>query len=233
MSWWHYLAGLVVAWNAAPILIVWCLPVPTRHKLSATRCFIEAAIKGVIDIIPNLTAPVVVPIALLFCKWESEKLPSLFWWWDNNVSMNGDNADWKMGEDGISRPAPYPLEDTPEVRAKNYWLKGHHPRSFLSRYVWLALRNRGSKLSEALGVSLAPRDHDRELWGTDPIGQGIQGWALYRAGDAYQLHWIKKFGPLELRASTGYKVWARNQWGVARASVTNITISARGWKWQS
>jgi hypothetical protein len=230
MIWWHYLLALVALWNIAPIVVVWCLPVPTRHKLGAARCFLEAAAKGVVDIIPNLTAPVVVPIALLFCKWESEKLPRLFWWWDNNVSMNGDNADWQV-VDGVPQPAPYPLEDTPEVRAKNYWLKGHHPRSFLSRYVWLGLRNRGSKLSEALGVSLAPRDHDRELWGTDPIGQGVQGWALYRAGDAYQLHWIKKAGPLEFRASTGYKIWARNQWGVARASVTNITISARRWKW--
>jgi len=230
MIWWHYLLALVAVWNLAPIAVVWCLPVPTKHKLGATRCFIEAALKGVIDIIPNLTAPVVVPFALLFCKWESEKLPRLFWWWDNNVSMNGDNADWEV-IGGVPTPAPYPLEDTPEVRAKNYWLKGHHPRSFLSRFVWLGLRNRGSKLSEALGVSLAPRDHDRELWGTDPIGQGVQGWALYRAGDAYQLHWIAKAGPLELRASTGYKVWARNQWGVARASVTNITISARRWKW--
>lgn len=230
MLWWHYLLALVAAWNIAPIGVVWCLPVPTKHKLGATRCFIEAAAKGAIDIIPNITAPIVVPVALLFCKWESETLPRLFWWWDNNVSMNGDNADWQV-VDGVPVPAPYPLEDTPEVRAKNYWLKGHHPRSFLSRYVWLGLRNRGSKLSEALGVSLAPRDHDREMWGTDPMGQGVQGWALYRAGDAYQLHWIKRAGPLELRASTGYKVWARNQWGVARASVTNITISARRWKW--
>lgn len=232
MSWWHYLLALVAVWNLAPIAVVWCLPVPTKHKLGATRCFLEAAAKGVVDIIPNLTAPVVVPVALLFCKWESEKLPSLFWWWDNNVSLNGDNADWQV-VDGVPTPAPYPLEDTPEVRAKNYWLKGHHPRSFLSRYVWLGLRNRGSKLSEVLGVSLAPRDHDREMWGIDPIGQGVQGWALYRAGDAYQLHWIKKAGPLELRASTGYKIWRSNVWSVARASVTNITISARGWKWQS
>lgn len=231
MLWWHCLLALVAVWNLAPIVVVWCLPVPTKHKLGATRCFIEAAAKGVIDIIPNITAPMVVPVALLFTKWEDEKLPRLFWWWDNNININGDRFDWVAGPDGVGRPLPIPLEDTPEARAKNYWLKGHHPRSFLSRYVWLGLRNRGSKLSEALGVSLAPRDHDRELWGTDPIGQGAQGWALYRAGDAYQLHWIKRAGPLELRASTGYKVWARNQWGVARASVTNITISARRWKW--
>lgn len=231
MIWWHYILCVVLLWNTIPIILAWCLPVPLKHKLGATRCFIEAAIKGVVDFIPNITAPLVVPVALIFCKWESENLPKLFWWWDNNVSMNGDNADWKVGEDGISRPAPYPLEDTPEVRAKNYWLKGYHPRSFLSRYVWLGLRNRGSKFSEALGVSLAPRDHDREMWGADPLGQGKQGWALYRAGDAYQLHWIKKLGPLELRASTGYKIWSKNQWGVARASVTNITISARRWKW--
>lgn len=231
MIWWHYLLAVVAAWNLIPVAIVWCLPVPTRHKVGATRTFVEAALKGFVDVIPNITAPVVVPIALAFCKWDSEKLPSLFWWWDNNVSMNGDNADWKVGADGISRPAPYPLEDTPEVRAKNYWLKGHHPRSFLSRYVWLGLRNRGSKLSEALGVSLAPRDHDREMWGTHPLGSGIAGWALYRAGDAYQLHWVAKAGPLELRASTGYKIWAENTWRVARASVTNITISARRWKW--
>lgn len=230
MLWWHTLLALVAVWNIAPVLGLWLLPVPTRHKLLAARCFSEVALKGAVDIVPNFTAPLVVPLALLFCKWESEKLPSLFWWWDNNVSMNGDNADWKIGPDGVSRPAPYPLEDTPEVRAKNYWLKGRHPRSFLSRYVWLGLRNRGSKLSEALGVSLAPRDHDREMWGTDPLGNGVQGWALYRAGDAYQLHWIKKLGPLELRASTGYKVWATNKWGVSRASVTNITISARKWK---
>lgn len=225
-----YFIATVIAWNLLPILIVWLMDVPSKHKRGATKSFLGAAAKGLLDVIPNLTAPVVVPIALLFCKWESENLPPLFWWWDNNINMNGDNADWKVGPDGKSYPAPYPLENTPEVRAKNYWLKGHHPRSFLSRYVWLGLRNRGSKLSEQLGVSLQERDKDREMWGDDPVGGGVEGTALYRAGDAYQLYWVRKLGPVELRASTGYKVWKENRWGVARASVTNITISARKWK---
>ncbi len=81
MTWWHFILALAIVWNLAPIVVVWCLPVPTRHKLGAARCFLEAAAKGVVDIIPNITAPVVVPVALLFCKWESEKLPRFFWWW--------------------------------------------------------------------------------------------------------------------------------------------------------
>lgn len=237
--WWHYLITLVAVWNLAPIVAVWFLHVPAKHKVSATRCFIEVALKGFIDIIPNLTAPVVMLLVLPFVKREANALPRLFWWWDNNVSINGDGWAVLRGDkwvkvEGDELPGEVAIAyGDPRYTGDAYYCKGHRPRSFLARYVWLGLRNRGAKLSEELGVSLSPRDNDRELWGTDPIGQGVEGWALYRAGDAYQFHWIKKAGPLELRASTGYKVWARNQWGVERASVTNITISARRWKWQS
>lgn len=132
----------------------------------------------------NVTAPLVVPFALLFTKWESEHLPKFFSWYDNDVSINGD------------RGVPVPTGD--EAIKLNYWAEGHHPRSFWSRYVWLGLRNRGK---EAYMEKL-PEGHQwtpERSWGESGITRGsdghppVEGWNVVESGGYWEIRGVQKF----------------------------------------
>ena len=113
---------------------------------------IGAWFRSMLIMIPDMLSPIVVPIALIFTKWEDDKLPWLFRWWDNDASINGD-VRTNDPNDGMSGWAlkPVPSDDTEEARGMCYWAPGSHPRSFKARYVWLGLRNRASMLSMMLG----------------------------------------------------------------------------------
>ena len=121
----------------------------------------------------NLTAPIVVPFALLFCKWESESLPKFFSWYDNDTNLNGD--------EGI----PVSLDPKDSVAIENcYYRKGHHPREYLSRYVWIGLRNRGKNSYMQEGY---PLEEVTQEWGTVGLTSGsesepaVTGWNVSRS----------------------------------------------------
>lgn len=170
--------------------------VPDRRLLAA--CVIEAWFKNLLTIIPDLLAPIVVPIALLFTKTESEHLPRFFWWWDNDASINGDlrTDDPNDGLGGWAlRPISTSTSNLAEI-AMCYWAKGHHPRSFWARYVWLGLRNRASALSQSLGS---------DATGPSTVWNGAT-WTVTRVADDWRYYEMLPIGPVAIRMHCGYKV---------------------------
>ena len=181
-----------------PLIRVAQIDVP--DKLRIARCFMGAWIKGTLMIPVDLLAPVIIPIALLFTRWEAEKLPKLFHWWDNDASINGDvrrDDSWEL--------AYIPTEDTPGARAMCYWAKGHHPRSFYARWVWLGLRNRASRLAQLLGT---------DVDGVVLTRRG-ETWRLDRVGDKWRYFEMLPVGPVLIRLHYGYKVPRIPGWDLA------------------
>lgn len=86
--------------------------------------------KTIVTLLGDLFGFFIVPIALIFCKKEDEHLPRWAFPWDNEWdSINGycNDNDWlkRWGPDGV----------------RKYW----------PRFLWLAIRNRSSNLSQMLG----------------------------------------------------------------------------------
>lgn len=177
----------------------------------------------------KLSAMFVMAILVWFMKWEDNKMTDMlkrnpfkfiqkFWPgvedfldnYDNNISINGDGLEWVVDPvngvdyDGILYGRkPMPLEDTPEVRAKCYWMKGHHPRSRLARYVWLGLRNRASKIALKLGP-VVPRDSTYIQWriATDDENHVT----VNKMGDYWQVTTSKRYWKIVRRYNLGYKI---------------------------
>jgi hypothetical protein len=189
--------------------------VPDRKLLVA--CIWEAWAKNLLTIIPDLLAPVVVPVALLFTKWEDEHLPPLFRWWDNDASINGDKRT-DDPNDGLGGWAlkPVPLErDSAEAVAMCYWAKGRHPRSFYARWVWLGLRNRASALSQSLGT---------EITGPATFWNGPT-WTITRVGEDWRFYELLPVGSVAIRMHCGYKVPRLP--GESKAAPVSIGFSLR------
>lgn len=200
-----YLIAALAAWNLAPIVALAFLPVPSWAKARAARSMLRAAALGLLVIVPALLAPVVVPLALLFTPREANALPWLFRWWDNDVSINGDQPEG----------------------AETYYALGHDRRSFWARYVWLGWRNRASRLAIILGHRYRPGEYDdAQSWGDPKTGRDHEGWSLNRRGAAWQLYAVR-FLPagLCLRSNYGFKVWAGPGDRRPVACVVNVTAS--------
>lgn len=207
-------ACFIIAWNTIPVAIVWSLPIPDWHKIGASESFLMVAFpKGLFRLLPDLLAPLVVPIALLFTRREDNHLPWLFTWWDNDVSINGDREEYH----------------DPNYVGTTYYANAH-PRSFKARFVWLGLRNRASRLAQMLGHTY-PENVDREVWGDSRTNRDHEGWAVFRAGDVYQLYIVKKLTErLCLRINYGHKIWGLEGDGRSTASVVNISFSILRWR---
>lgn len=198
-----------------PLIRLAMLPVPDKGRIAA--CYIGAWLRATATIPVDLLAPLVVPIALLFTRWESDHLPRLFSWWDNDASINGD-VRTDDPTDGLGGWAlkPVPLErDSAEAVAMCYWAKGHHPRSFYARWVWLGLRNRASALSQVMGTSA---DGELVVW-SGP------GWSITRVGNVWRYFELLPCGPVLIRLHYGYKVPRIR--GEQRAPVIAIGFSLR------
>jgi hypothetical protein len=153
-----------------PLIRLASLPVPDKGRIAL--CFMGAWLKNCLMILPDLLAPVVVPVALAFTRWDAERLPRPFVWWDNDASINGD-----VRQGGLWDLQPVPLErDNADAVAMCYWAKGHHPRSFYARWVWLGLRNRASRLSQLLGTDVTG---PATTWSGD-------GWTVTRVDDKWR-----------------------------------------------
>jgi hypothetical protein len=187
-----------------PTLRILTLPIP--DKFNCIVCFWGAWFRSLLTFIPDILSPVIVPIALLFTKWEDDKLPWIFSWWDNDASINGDvrTDDSSDGKDGWGL-RHVQVEDTPEARAMCYWAKNAHPRSFKARYVWLGLRNRASYLSMLLG-----KDHplvDVKVWESGNVASpDYTGWRVHRIGNIWRYFETVKVGPIFFRFHYGYKI---------------------------
>lgn len=192
-----------------PLIRLMKIDVP--NKFDIIKCFIGAWLKNILTIIPDLLAPVVVPIALLFTKYEDNKLPKLFEWWDNDASINGDgwavvrNGNWvRVTGNHLLSETPIQYGD-PNYTGDAYYCEGHHPRSFYARWVWLGLRNRASRLSQILGYK-----HDKndkvERWseGTPTLNDY---WTFTKVNNKFRYYEeLPVGGGYYLRLHYGYKV---------------------------
>ena len=122
--------SLILVCNAVPHLFLWSLKgVEVEHKRRASKSFLIASLKGLVVLPFGMLAPIVMLFVLPFVKKEADRLPKLFWFWDSNISINGDG--WaKQRPDGTW--VPYGHES---YTGDAYYAKGHHPRSFWARYV--------------------------------------------------------------------------------------------------
>lgn len=187
----------------------------------------------------DLSAPIVMLLVLPFAKREADRLPKAFAKWGNNVSLNGDGECVKRGDRWVNLRdigwTPEPGEqviryDDPRYDGDAYYAKGHHPRSFWARYVWLGLRNRASQLSVDMGEDV----HERPtvLSGAVGIGASAEGHFLLHSGDLYHYKSVRKVGPFALIRSYGYKleVVRNSPTGTGRAAAVAIGRSLKRWK---
>lgn len=210
MTFLYIILAIILVWNIIPHIVLVFLPnIPWSHKGKAMVCFLDSAWRGLVILPADLLAPVIVPIALIFTSRAANNLPWLFKWWDNDVSINGD------------RPEYWPLDYT----GSTYYSK-YAPRSFMSRWIWLGLRNRASMLGIMLGKTVAETD-SRDIWGDPLTERNHSGWTLIRAGNVYELYIVQQiFGsPLETRSKYGFKVDETTTLHAQTCMVVNITFS--------
>lgn len=235
-----WILSLVLVWNVVPHLFLWSLKgVEVEHKRRASKSFLAASLKGLVVLPFEMLAPIVMLFVLPFVKREADYLPKVFWFWDNNISINGDgwakqspDGTWEtIRVRGVPNCVPYGHES---YTGDAYYAKGHHPRSFWARYVWLGWRNRASKLAEKLGVVVTPElNADRQKWGTEGVNRmagptAVRGWSLFRMGSHYQLYAVYDLAfTLCFRFNWGFKVWGADN-GEPQAMVVNIAGSIIG-----
>ena len=161
----------------------------------------------------DLTAPLVMLVALAFTKRDADRLPRLFRKWDNNVSLNGDGhgwrdaeGNWHHGRDGaVPPPGTIMLSySDPAYAGDAYYAEGHHPRSYWARYIWVGLRNRASQLSVDKGRDVAARPIC--ISGSADISRTRPGHFLLKQGDTYHYKSFRNIGPFCLIRSYGYKL---------------------------
>lgn len=221
------------------------LDIPEHEKAAALLCMTDAMDADRRARIYDLSAPIVMLLVLPFVPRSADKLPKLFAAWDNNISLNGDSGGVQM-PDG-SWVSWYDVEDweavkdclqvtydDPRYGGDAYYARGHHPRSFWARYVWVGLRNRASQLALDLGREVkAPIE---VLSGSMDVGTRKAGHFLLKSGDVYH---YKSFSPFRLAGfplvcirSYGFKleIAMKNADQADRVATVAIGWSAKRWK---
>lgn len=211
--------------------------VPQHLKADILDCLDAAAAADRQTWPYDLSAPIVMLLVLPFVKREANKLPRLFRKWDNNISLNGDGEVVRRGDAWVNLRdigwTPEPGEqviryDDPLYDGDAYYAKGHHPRSFWARYVWVGLRNRASQLSVDHGEDVPERP--TVISGRVGLGTHTEGHVLFRCGDLYHYKSVRKLGPFALIRSYGYKLEIRYYQGPGRAAAVAIGRSLKRWK---
>lgn len=199
--------------------------VPEELHAPAIQYFIESK-KLASQITPyKFKAPFMMAYIVQKLPWEAESLPEKWWKYDNEVSINGDLAPWAIDPAlGIGVRQPCPLDDTGIQYC--YYLKGHHPRSKLARWIWMGVRNMCSKYAFTLGPEVKETDYDKlQMWGDKETSKTHPGVVVYELNGHWQMYITEKFGPFVIRRNVGVKlsnaVFAKH----ARASVVHISWS--------
>lgn len=206
------------------------LGLPADVQASAVACFDRArAIDRSVRPYASL-APVVVPVALLFTPRSANALPSWARRWDNNVSINGDSSGWQRGDgtwvqarDEWNSSATLVSYDDPAYGGDAYYCRGHHPRSWLARWVWVGWRNRCSTLSRDRGVPVRRCDVVN-LVGEQNLSTSQMGAFVARAGDAYHYKEHSKLGPFVFIRSLGFKLGAPDAGDTATRQAAAVCI---------
>lgn len=153
----------------------------------------------------DIWAPLVMLLVLPFVKREANKLPDFWRKWDNNVSINGDSGGVLMPDGSwvgyydvpdweAVKGYPQVSYDDPSYGGDAYYARGHHPRSFWARYVWLGWRNRATQASFDVGIDSSA-----------PIVTAAEGdgWRIRRSGDLWEVFSHRSW----LRCYYGWKVY--------------------------
>lgn len=187
--------------------------VPAHIKTDLIECIYAARDADRKTWVYDLSAPLVMLLVLPWIKRSADKLPKLFRNWDNDVSMNGDGWGWQDSDgtwyDTRIKPAPEGAllvsHSDPAYGGDCYYAKGHHPRSFWARYIWLGWRNRASLMSLELGEPVA--ETPTLISGSMAIHRGgPYGHFLLKHGDCYHYKSIQKWHGFALIRSYGYKL---------------------------
>ena len=142
----------------------------------------------------GLTAPIVWLFIAALLPRKAEQLPRWLRWYDNNISINGDRAEWARLDDGTYVRQPAPDNDVVYADGKHlsYW-PPHSPRSFLPRWVFNGWRNRCAWLAKAWGQPLQNIAYQDGLpvlaaqWGNPETGRQVMGIHVVCAGGVWQL----------------------------------------------
>jgi hypothetical protein len=213
LRWWMSQPGKVLEEVEA-------LDLPAIVKAEAMDCVDEAQRLDRRVWLYDLTAPIVMLFVLPFVKRDADYMPKLFRNWDNDVSMNGDGlailrdgqwltAGWQITWEEFNAAVAvggrvYRYSD-PDYGGDCYYARGHHPRSFWARYVWLGWRNRASQLSKDLGEPVTERPVC--ISGNPDIHRnGPYGHFLLKSGNCYHYKSINRWHGLALIRSYGYKL---------------------------
>ena len=183
-------------------------------RLAAVTCLHEARRVERRTWLYDATAPLVTAVALLLTPRSANHLPRWARKWDNNVSLNGDgevvlrDGQWVNLRDIGWMPQHgervYTYDD-PAYTGDAYYAKGHHPRSWWARWVWVGWRNRASQLSVDLGRDVAARPLC--ISGNPDIHRnGPYGHFLLKSGNCYHYKSINRWHGLALIRSYGYKL---------------------------
>lgn len=202
---------------------------PAEHKSAAIKSFERAATLDKIIQPYKLNAWRVLLPVLKDLPREAEHLPDAYSAYDNERSINGDQYPWVLDPaTGTITIAKAPLQDTPETRAACYYAPGCDPRGVEARYVWLAQRNRASRLAFDLGPE-AMRG-DTAYWGDPATNNGHEGTIVRRMGEHYEIYSCKRWIGLCIRTRYGFKIGNILAHGVTRAMVVTIPFSLQRWK---
>ena len=189
--------------------------VPLHLKADALLCFDQAAAADQKTALYDVTAPLVMLLVLPFVKRGADRLPRAFRRWDNNVSINGDGEAVLRGGQWINLRdigwTPEPGErvytyDDPAYNGDAYYAKGHHPRSFWARWVWVGWRNRASKMSLEMGEYVGERPIVGFADPAELAGRSRDGYYLLRHGNLYQWRQYERRGPIVLTRNLGFKL---------------------------
>ena len=208
-------------------------------RLAAVTCLHEARRVERRTWLYDATAPLVTAVALLLTPRSANHLPRWARKWDNNVSLNGDgevvlrDGQWVNLRDIGWMPQHgervYTYDD-PAYTGDAYYAKGHHPRSWWARWVWVGWRNRASQLSVDLGRDVAARPLC--ISGNPDIHRnGPYGHFLLKSGNCYHYKSINRWHGLALIRSYGYKLEivrnSQDGTGLAAAVVIGRSLKRR------
>lgn len=165
-------------------------------------------------------APLAVAVALCFTPRSANALPAWAAKWANNIGINGDSGAtllpsgaWLQWRDTPEAQwddlttCPQLTYDDPRYGGDAYYCRGHHPRSWLARWVWLGWRNRCSLLSEQRGATIT-RASVVNLVGTQNLTQSSMGAFIARCGEHYHFKQHTRRGRWVIVRSLGFKLGA-------------------------
>lgn len=230
---------VLIAIHVAPVLILLALKiislpyggvlkelraledVDDETKAVAEESFKRAFKLELKTLIFDITAPVVTFYVLMFVKREANELPKPFrYWWDNNVSLNGDGW-WVVRGDQVIDLRDMDWNDVKPTDilvsynelnplGNAYYARRHKPRDFMARWRFIGWRNRASLLAKNLGPLIESRPVI--VSGQRKIDRDNPGYLLIRYKDFIHFKSLVKIGPIVRIRSYGYKLEYALQW---------------------